>query len=182
MRWRIILLTMWLTSCGSDEKPKNLIDEGTMVNIMAEIHLIEADINHFHFQSQDTAIFVYQKLKVKMLKKYNLDTATFNSSFKYYVVNPDKLKLIYVEVKKKLEDDKKKTLIAAKTKPKVSAKLDSAKRKSDSIQTALHKPNIAFLEKLRAKNIAEEKRQKKLHSLPEYMKKNAPKRTRKELE
>jgi hypothetical protein len=173
---------MWLTSCGSDEKPKNLIDEGTMVNIMAEIHLIEADINHFHFQNQDSSIFVYQKLKVKMLKKYNLDTATFNSSFKYYIVNPDKLKLIYVEVKKKLENDKKKILIAAKTKQKSLSKVDSAKKKNDSIKVALHKPNTAFLEKIKAKNIAEEKRQKKLHSLPEYIKKNTPPKTRKELE
>lgn len=173
---------MWLTSCGSDEKPKNLIDEGTMVNIMADIHLLEAEVNQFHFQNQDSSIFVYQKLKVRMLKKYNLDTATFNSSFRYYIVNPDKLKLIYVEVKKKLENDKKKILIASKTKQKTLSKIDSTKRKNDSIGVALHKPNTAFLEKIKAKNIAEAKRQKQLHSLPEYIKKNTAPKTQKKLE
>jgi Domain of unknown function (DUF4296) len=117
MRWRIILLIVGLVACSSDEKPKNLIDEGTMANIMTDIHIIEAEINNLHLQHQDSSVYVYQKLKVKMLKKYNIDTAVFNASFKYYILNPDKMKPIYVEVKKKLENIKKKTMKASKTKP-----------------------------------------------------------------
>jgi hypothetical protein len=109
MRWRIILLIVGLAACSSDEKPKNLIDEGTMVNIMTDIHILEAQINNLRLQHQDSSVYVYQKLKVKMLKKnYNIDTAVFNASFKYYILNPDKMKPIYVEVKKKLENIKKK--------------------------------------------------------------------------
>jgi Domain of unknown function (DUF4296) len=117
MRWRIILLIVGLVACSSDEKPKNLIDEGTMVNIMTDIHILEAEINNLRLQHQDSSVYVYQKLKVKMLKKYNIDTAVFNASFKYYILNPDKMKPIYVEVKKKLENIKKKTMAASKTKP-----------------------------------------------------------------
>ena len=65
MRWIIIALTLWLTSCSSNEKPKNLIDEGIMVNIMTDIHMIEAEINNLHLQHQDSSVFMYQKLKVK---------------------------------------------------------------------------------------------------------------------
>jgi Domain of unknown function (DUF4296) len=118
MRWRIILLIVGLAACSSDEKPKNLIDEGTMANIMTDIHMLEAEINNSRLQHQDSSVYVYQKLKVRMLKKnYNLDTAVFNASFKYYILNPDKMKPIYVEVKKKLENIKKKTMAASKAKP-----------------------------------------------------------------
>ena len=117
MRWRIILLTIGFTACGSDEKPENLLDQDRMVNIMTDIHLIEAEINNLHLQHQDSSVFMYQKLKVRMLKKYNTDTATFRSNFKYYVMNPDKMKPIYSEVKKKLEDIKKKKTVISKGKP-----------------------------------------------------------------
>ncbi len=117
MRWRIILLIVGLAACNSDKKPENLIDEGTMVNIMTDIHLIEAEINNLRLQHIDSSVFIYQKLKVKMLKKYNTDTAVFNASFKYYILNPDKMKPVYAEVKKKLEAVKKKTLVASKAKP-----------------------------------------------------------------
>lgn len=117
MRWRIILLMIGLSACSSGEKPENLIDEDTMVNIMTDIHLIEAEINNLHLQHQDSSVFMYQKLKVRMLKKYNTDTAIFNASFKYYILNPDKMKPVYAEVKKKLEAVKKRTIVASKAKP-----------------------------------------------------------------
>ena len=131
MRWRIILLTIGFTACGSDEKPENLLDQDRMVNIMTDIHLIEAEINNIHLQHQDSSVFMYQKLKVKMLKKYNTDTSVFNASFKYYVLNPDKMKPIYAEVKKKLEEIKKRTIAASKikspTKPTTNV-IDSLKK------------------------------------------------------
>ena len=181
MRWRIIALTLWLTSCSADEKPKNLIDEGTMVNIMTDIHLIEAEINNLHLQHQDSSVFMYQKLKVKMLKKYNTDTTVFNASFKYYILNPDKMKPIYVEVKKKLEEVKKKTIIASKQKPKL-AQAELAKKKSDSIEAILHKPRKEFIEKMRLKGIAEGNRRKMLHSFPDHSKKSRPMKPQKLLE
>ena len=117
MRWKIFLLFIGLAACNSDEKPKNLIDETKMANVMTDIHLIESEINNLRLQHQDSSVFIYQKLKLKMLRKYKIDTAIFNASFKYYILNPDKLKPIYVEVKKKLEAVKKKALAAAKAKP-----------------------------------------------------------------
>jgi hypothetical protein len=121
-----------LTACSSDDKPKDLLEEGKMANIMTDIHLIEAEINNLHLQHQDSSIFIYQHLKVRILKKYNTDTATFNASFKYYVLNPDKMKPIYAEVKKKLEDVKKKKMASQKpqpqAKPQIPPKRDSLKK------------------------------------------------------
>ena len=173
MRWKIIALTLWLTSCSSNEKPKNLIDESTMVNIMTDIHLMEAEINNIHLQHQDSSVFMYQKMRVQLLKKYNTDTAVFRASFKYYILNPGKMKPIYVEVKKKLEAVKKKTIIASKQKPK-SSPADIAKKKSDSIGTISHKSTEGFIEKMRLKGIAQEKNKKVLHSFSKRSRKIRP--------
>ena len=181
MRWRIIALTLWLTSCSSNEKPKNLIDESTMVNIMTDIHLIEAEINNIHLQHQDSSVFMYQKMKVQLLKKYNADTAVFNASFKYYILNPGKMKPIYAEVKKKLEAIKKKNIIASKQKPK-SSPADIAKKKSDSIEAILHKPTVGFIEKMRLKGVALKKSKKVLHSSSKRSKKIRPVKPQKLLE
>jgi Domain of unknown function (DUF4296) len=141
MRWRIILLIVGLAACSSDEKPKNLIDESTMANIMTDIHILEAQINNSRLQHQDSAVYVYQKMKVKMLKKYNTDTAVFNASFKYYILNPDKMKPVYVEVKKKLEDIKKKTTAASrvKTPTKSPANITDSLRKIQSLPKKIFK-------------------------------------------
>jgi hypothetical protein len=107
MRLRIFLLAFWLTACGSDDKPENLIPQDKMAKVLAEIHILEAQINNVHFQHEDSSVYVYQKKKFALLKTFDLDTATFKVNLKYYLLNPDKMKEIYVEVKKNLEAKKK---------------------------------------------------------------------------
>lgn len=169
MRLRFFLLTFWLIACGSDDKPKDLIAEDKMAKVLTEIHILEAQINNLHFQHEDSSVYVYQKMKVKLLKTFDLDSATFKSSLKYYTLNPDKMKGIYSEVKKLLEvkkkqiqaktalEDKKKKLLEDKknrTIPKAVQKADSLMRIKNEIKSkaalrkrlinvkhSVHKPN-----------------------------------------
>lgn len=149
MRLRFFLLTFWLTACGSNTKPNDLIPEDKMAKILSEIHILEAQINNLHFQHEDSSVYVYQKMKVKLLKTFELDSATFKRSFNYYTLNPDKMKGIYTEVKKLLEakkkiiedkkklEDKKKQLLEekkAKKMPKAVQKADSLMRLKNEIQ------------------------------------------------
>lgn len=138
MRLKILLLTFWLTACGSDEKPENLIPKDKMAKVLTEIHILEAQINNLHFQHEDSSVFVYQKKKVQLLKTYDLDTATFRSSFKYYLLNPDKMKEIYAEVKKALEAKKKQiqTKIDLEAKKKKILEDKKAKKIPKAIQKA----------------------------------------------
>ena len=154
MRWRIILLTLWLASCGSDEKPKNLIDTQTMTDIMADVHLLEAEVNNLHFQHQDSAVFIYQTLKVKMLKKYNIDTATFRSSFRYYTLNPIQMKEVYAGVKNKLEKEKKKVEAATKVHKSPVPQIDSIKKKIDSLKNVNNRPPNDVLNKIQLPSIS----------------------------
>jgi hypothetical protein len=107
MRLKFFLLTFLLTACGSDDKPKNLIPEDKMAKVLTEIHILEAQINNLHFQHEDSSVYVYQKKRFELMKTFELDTATFRVSLKYYLLNPDKMKGIYTEVKKNLEAKKK---------------------------------------------------------------------------
>ena len=140
MRLRIFLLTFLLTACSSDDKPKNLIPQDKMAKILSEIHILESQINNLHFQHQDSSVYIYQKRRFELMKTFELDTTSFKVSLKYYLLNPDKMKDIYVEVKKLLEakkkvieakkviEDKKKKLIEDKknkAKPEKIKKIDS---------------------------------------------------------
>jgi Domain of unknown function (DUF4296) len=107
MRLKIFLLTFLFTACSSDDKPKNLIPEDKMAKVLTEIHILEAQINNLHFQHEDSSVYVYQKKRFELMKTLDLDTASFKVSLKYYMLNPDKMKAIYVEVKRNLEAKKK---------------------------------------------------------------------------
>lgn len=169
---KFLFLLFWLSACGSNTKPDDLISEDKMAKILTEIHILEAQINNVHFQHEDSSVYVYQKMKVKILKTFDLDSATFKRSFKYYLLNPDKMKGIYTEVKKlleakkkvieankKLEDKKKQLLEDKKTKkmPKAVQKADSLMRLKNELQSkeavrkhlirakrSVHKPNRAM--------------------------------------
>lgn len=134
MRFRIILLVFALTACGSDDKPNDLIAEDKMAVILSDIHVLESQVNDMHIVNTDTALLVYQKLKVKTLKQYGIDSVNFNRSLRYYIANPAYLKDIYVNVKKLLEEKKKKipTIKAgqySRKQPVDSTKRDSARYK-----------------------------------------------------
>ena len=102
-----VLLLFGLFACETEEKPDNLIQEDKMAKILAEIHVLEAQINNLRFQHDDSSIYVYQKKRFDIIKSLQSDTATFKVSLKYYLLNPDKMKEIYTQVKVNLEAKKK---------------------------------------------------------------------------
>jgi Domain of unknown function (DUF4296) len=151
MKLRFFLLTFLLTACSSDDKPKDLIAEDKMAIALTDIHLLESYVNDLHLGNGDSSLVVYQKMKVDTLKKYGLDSANFNRSLKYYIMNPDLLKNIYTEVKNNLEVRKKKISDLEAKKSKASQKkiADSLRLKNipnfkaDSLRRRLikmHKP------------------------------------------
>ena len=156
MKSRIFLLIFLLTACDSNDKPEDLIAEDKMGMVLAEIHLLESQVNDLHLGNGDSSLVVYQKLKVDLLKRYGLDSAKFNKSHKYYIMNPELLKNVYVKVKSNLEIKKKKVLDLETKKRKAltskqkgnadTSKLKAIPRyKEDSIRKKLmkiHRPTI----------------------------------------
>lgn len=145
IKWaKLLFLMFWLIACGSEERPDKLIQEDKMAKILTEIHLLEAQINNLRFQHEDSSIYVYQKKRFEIIKSSQSDTATFSISLKYYLLNPDKMKEIYAQVKlnleakkkaiedkSKLEEQKKKLMEQKKIltdKKKGKSKVDSVKK------------------------------------------------------
>ncbi|KFF14045.1 hypothetical protein IW15_00925 [Chryseobacterium soli] len=104
-----VLLSLF--SCGDYiDKPKNLIDEDTMAEILADLSV------------NDQATYMYQNRNLEagtrfVLKTHNVKSADFIDSFKYYVVK-DKMNGIADNAQKKLlqKDPKADQYIKDKTK------------------------------------------------------------------
>lgn len=111
-----VLLGAWLMQACSavdDTKPDNLLPEETMVNILTDIHLAEARVGQMGLRSVDSSNIVYNRLEKQIFRKYKLDTAQYNASYRYYSTHPREMEAVYKEItgrlQKKLDAAKKPT-------------------------------------------------------------------------
>ncbi len=106
-----LFLSIFSVVLGCDSKadlPKNALDEQTMSNILAEIHLAEAKVSRLSFRDYDSTKVAYKELERQILTKYKTDTARYRASYNYYVTKPEAMVEIYDQTLKNLEDLKKK--------------------------------------------------------------------------
>lgn len=99
-----ILLSVLLVSCGEEkaEKPKHLLQEDEMVNILYDITLLQAISSYTPKALEDSKIdnrnYIY--------KKYKTDSLTFAQSNEYYASDLDVYDGIQKKVAAKIEQDK----------------------------------------------------------------------------
>ncbi|MEL1245603.1 DUF4296 domain-containing protein [Flavobacterium sp. DGU11] len=99
-----ILLSVLLVSCGEEkaEKPKHLLQEDEMVNILYDITLLQAISSYTPKALEDSKIdnrnYIY--------KKYKTDSLTFALSNEYYASDLDVYDGIQKKVAAKIEQDK----------------------------------------------------------------------------
>lgn len=79
-----------------------------MASILADIHLAESRVNRLQLKSMDSSLMIFDRLKSDIWKKYKVDTALYNSSYSYYIQQPQQMKQIYEKVTKKLDAREKK--------------------------------------------------------------------------
>ncbi|WP_238395792.1 DUF4296 domain-containing protein [Pontibacter pudoricolor] len=92
-----ILFCLVLLGCQQQEdtaKPAGMVPEGKMVQILADVHimeaLIEANINY-----PDTAMMVYNKEHKKILDKYGVKQPAFQKTYNYYAANLKEMDRLY---------------------------------------------------------------------------------------
>ncbi len=86
---------IFLLSCGEEQgKEKDIVNSGTMARILVDIHLAEGKVNQAKLPL-DTALSYYKFLEGEIYEKYNVDSAAFNKSMRYYTVNIRELDKIY---------------------------------------------------------------------------------------
>ena len=94
-------------------KPKNLIDEDVMVDVLFDIAIIEAIkvSNPFSLQTKgiDARTYVY--------KKYKIDSTQFAKSDKFYAVDVQNYAKMYQKVIDRIKEQKTKDSLAIIPKP-----------------------------------------------------------------
>jgi hypothetical protein len=101
----LLSFLLYFAGCGKkkdviDDAPKTLIEEREMVDILADMQLVEAIYRKSQFAEYDSLeIQVYYS---RIFEKHNIDQAKFNASFDYYEKSPRKIERIYAQVIEKL--------------------------------------------------------------------------------
>lgn len=105
MKQIVIFLLLTITACSpaAVKKPSDLIEEGKMIKILADIHLAEGRVSKLNLQSNDSSQMIYQVLEKRIFKKYQIDTTAYRQSYRYYLSQPDDFNEIYKKVVKDLE-------------------------------------------------------------------------------
>jgi hypothetical protein len=99
------VIVIALVSCEKPviEKPRHLIREKQMINMLVDFHLAEATFNHLRNDSivrkSSSENFYYS-----VLAKYQVPDSVFERSFIYYASNPRNFEKMYREVMNKLSE------------------------------------------------------------------------------
>ena len=92
-------------SCDKEviEKPRHLIKEKQMINMLVDIHLAEATFNKMQNDSivrKSSSVNFYYSV----LAKYEVPDSVFEKSFLYYASSPKNFEKMYREVMNKLSE------------------------------------------------------------------------------
>lgn len=83
--------------CSSTVNQEEVIPSTEMVELLTEIHILEARVDKLRLPS-DSAFKVYNTLEKEIFEKYNVDKVNYERSYQYYLSNPALLDKIYTIV------------------------------------------------------------------------------------
>lgn len=88
-----------LAACVEPETPPaRLISQDQMINILTDIHIAEAKVNHLNLRSYDSIQVVYRDYEMDIFRKYQVDTARYRESYQFYLEHPAYMDEIYAAV------------------------------------------------------------------------------------
>lgn len=102
MRIFFSFFVILLFSCSHIvEKPKNLVSEEKMTDILIDIYLHQ---QASYLSEIDGKPLDYARLNASLLEQHDVKVQDFEKSYEYYVLNPDIYEPMLVEIKTKLEN------------------------------------------------------------------------------
>ncbi|WP_428224140.1 DUF4296 domain-containing protein [Flavobacterium sp.] len=119
MKRLALLVVIFIFSCKNEivEKPKNLIDESTMKNILYDLAMLQAIKGH------DMMLLPKNKIDPKkyIYLKYHIDSIQLVKSNRYYAADISNFKKMYEEILERIKIEKQeneKTLQRKNKQPK----------------------------------------------------------------
>lgn len=106
MRYFLLpLLLLMLVGCEDDgppPPPDNALPEKQFVDVMVDIHLVEAAVNQEFAKVNDTTRTAY-RYYAQLFEKHEISRTEFDSTFNYYLRNPGLMNEIYTQVHDSLQ-------------------------------------------------------------------------------
>lgn len=99
---KIALLFVLFTifGCGDNavEKPENLIEKDVMVDVLSDLTIIQS------VETNNPGVITQNEIKVNEIiyKKYNIDSASFAQSNRYYASDPHNYQKLFKQVSEKI--------------------------------------------------------------------------------
>ena len=81
-------------ACSSTVEQKEVIPSETMVELLTEIHIMEARVDKLRLP-KDSSYMVYNTLEKEIFDKYHVTKNLYKESFQYYLAKPELLDKIY---------------------------------------------------------------------------------------
>jgi hypothetical protein len=79
------------------ETPKNILQPKKMVSILIDIHLLESQIPHLS-RMPDSSYTLYKAYEKKIFQKHQVDSLSYQQSYRYYLNNLQDFEKIYAQV------------------------------------------------------------------------------------
>lgn len=96
----ILLSFILLAGCQSD-RPKSIIDEKVMTDLLLDIHLVDG---YLYTWSSDSSLIKSADFIEGIYQHYGTDSVTVRQSLEYYARHPQELNKIYTEVDSRLKE------------------------------------------------------------------------------
>ncbi len=107
MKLGYLVLFVGLLGCSELGKPER-IEEKKMAQILADIHIDEANISSMGVTNMDSSLLMYHFLEKRTLKRHGVDSLTFVKSLESYAKEPKDFIQLYDEVKLVVAEKRKK--------------------------------------------------------------------------
>ncbi|MEX2594461.1 MAG: DUF4296 domain-containing protein [Anditalea sp.] len=90
----IVLAVSFGYSCSSDSKPKGILSEDKMVEVLVDIHMAEGMASSLSIPF-DSSKKIYPLLEKEVFRKHQIADSVYMESFQYYLRDSRKMESIY---------------------------------------------------------------------------------------
>ena len=100
---RLILgffILIFVTACTRDQVPQGIIENGKMISVLTDIHLVESFVSSAAYDTTTQPVANYYKV---IYNKHHIDSVQLQKSLRYYSKKPELLDTMYYQVLKRLD-------------------------------------------------------------------------------
>lgn len=90
----MLILICWLGACTQNKKPKGVLDEKQLADLMVEIYTGEARMTNLSLLN-DSAIKLFRPFEEALFQKRGIPDSIMKVTFRYYVEHPVELERVY---------------------------------------------------------------------------------------